>query len=101
MCFLNPIVFLATISSAKLVTIENRVLCGNDVVDIGNTNCGQHIYHSKKKVCNSNTRVHVGDVIPKGCTSSDGHTYERMVAQGDDKMYAGDQFLRLRIVIVD
>jgi hypothetical protein len=94
MRFPTPILLLlATISSAKLITIENRVFSGNDVVQIGNTNCGQDIYHFKNMVCEGNARVHLGDVVPKGCTPPGGHTYERIVAQGDCKMHMGDQFL--------
>ncbi|KAH7396910.1 hypothetical protein DE146DRAFT_58320 [Phaeosphaeria sp. MPI-PUGE-AT-0046c] len=92
---LTPILVLSTLFStslAKIITIEGRYWTGNDVVHIGNTNCGQDVYHFKNSVCDGNAKIHLGDIVPPGC-SPPGHTYENLVAKGSCKAHFGHQFV--------
>ena len=92
---LTFLVVLATIFStslAKVITVENKHFGGNDKVHIGNSNCGQDVYHFKNIQCDGNAQVHLGDDVPKGCKAPS-HTYEKCTVAGKCKMHMGHSYV--------
>lgn len=88
------IAVLATLLASSLardVYVRNRHFGGNDKVHIGNTNCGQDVYHFEHISCDGNAQVHLGDIVPWGCHAP-GHFYTDIDVAGKCRMIAGNVY---------
>lgn len=90
--FITVLTSLFASSLAKDVYVKNRHFGGNDKVHIGNTNCGQDVYHFQHISCDGNAQVHIGDIVPEGCHAP-GHFYEDIKIGGHCRMLAGNLYL--------
>ncbi|KAF2760325.1 hypothetical protein EJ05DRAFT_474215 [Pseudovirgaria hyperparasitica] len=91
---ITPILLLASLFSTSLaadIYIQGRHFGGDDRIQIGNTNCGQDVYHYSDITCDGNARMHLGSVVPHDCKAdAPGNTYTNIVASGKCKAHLGN-----------
>lgn len=90
MCSIISIVLLLIAFSnatlAKNIWYYYHHWSDNDIVHLGNTNCGQDIYHFINNTCDGNARIRLGDDVPGGCIPPT-HVYHGNIASGNCQLF--------------